>query len=127
MPANKNALLRYKTIDRCLRNRSREWTLEDLIEACSDALYEYSGKDDYVSRRTIQTDIQRAAPPDEFETHHVRLAVGAVIVRKPLGRRQKSRFLIVADGFRRMPGQPGQFTDSHSEAPEREAWNLCRK
>lgn len=59
MPANKNALLRYKTIDRCLRNRSREWTLEDLIEACSDALYEYSGKDDYVSRRTIQTDIQR--------------------------------------------------------------------
>ena len=59
MPANKNALLRYKTIDRCLRNRFREWTLEDLIEACSDALYEYSGKDDYVSRRTIQTDIQR--------------------------------------------------------------------
>jgi len=59
MPANKNALLRYKTIDKCLRNRAREWTLEDLIEACSDALYEYSGKDDYVSRRTIQTDIQR--------------------------------------------------------------------
>ena len=59
MPANKNALLRYKTIDRCLRNRSREWTLEDLIDACSDALYEYSGKDDYVSRRTVQMDIQR--------------------------------------------------------------------
>ena len=59
MPANKNALLRYKTIDRCLRNRSREWTLEDLIDACSDALYEYSGKDDLVSRRTVQMDIQR--------------------------------------------------------------------
>ena len=59
MPANKNALLRYKTIDKCLRNRSREWTLEDLIDACSDALYEYSGKDDLVSRRTVQMDIQR--------------------------------------------------------------------
>ena len=43
MPANKNALLRYKTIDKCLRNRARRWTLEDLVEACSDALYEYSG------------------------------------------------------------------------------------
>lgn len=59
MPANKNALLRYKTIDNCLRNRSREWTLDDLIEACSDALYEYTGKDEYISRRTIQLDIQK--------------------------------------------------------------------
>jgi len=59
MPANKNALLRYKTIDACLRNRRREWTLEDLIDACSDALYEYSGKDDIVSRRTVQMDIQK--------------------------------------------------------------------
>ena len=33
MPANKNALLRYKTIDKCLRNRARRWTLEDLVEA----------------------------------------------------------------------------------------------
>lgn len=59
MPANKNALLRYKTIDNCLRNRSREWTLDDLIEACSYALYEYTGKDEYISRRTIQLDIQK--------------------------------------------------------------------
>ena len=34
-------------------------TLEDLVEACSDALYEYSGKDEYLSVRTIQLDIQR--------------------------------------------------------------------
>ena len=38
MPANKNALIRYKTIDNCLRNRYRRWTLDDLVEACSDAL-----------------------------------------------------------------------------------------
>ena len=59
MPVNKNALLRYKTIDNCLRNRARKWTLEDLIDACSDALYEYTGKDEYISRRTIQLDIQK--------------------------------------------------------------------
>lgn len=43
MPVNKNALLRYKTIDRCLRNKYRRWTLDDLVEACSDALYEMEG------------------------------------------------------------------------------------
>ncbi len=58
MPANRNALIRYKTIDNCLRNRFRKWTLDDLIDACSDALYEYEGIDKGVSRRTVQMDIQ---------------------------------------------------------------------
>ena len=44
MAVTKNALIRYKTIDRCLRNRYRRWTLDDLIDACSDALYEFEGK-----------------------------------------------------------------------------------
>lgn len=58
MPANRNALIRYKTIDKCLQNRYRKWTLDDLIEACSEALYEYEGIDKGVSKRTIQGDIQ---------------------------------------------------------------------
>ncbi len=58
MAVNKNALIRYKTIDKCLQNTFKQWTLQDLIDACSDALYEYEGKDTYVSKRTIQLDIQ---------------------------------------------------------------------
>lgn len=58
MAQNKNALIRYKTIDKCLQNPYRNWTLEDLIEACSEALYEYEGRDVNVSKRTIQLDIQ---------------------------------------------------------------------
>lgn len=58
MPANKNALIRYKTIDNCLRNNYRQWTLEDLVDACSDALYEMEGIDKGVSVRTVQGDIQ---------------------------------------------------------------------
>ncbi len=58
MASNKNALIRYKTIDYCLRNKFKKWTLDNLIEACSDALYEYEGKDVNVSKRTIQLDIQ---------------------------------------------------------------------
>lgn len=58
MAQNKNALIRYKTIDKCLQNNYRQWTLEDLMNACSEALYEYEGKENPVSKRTIQLDIQ---------------------------------------------------------------------
>lgn len=58
MPVNRNALLRYRTIDNCLRNKYRTWTLEDLMDACSEALYEYEGIDKGISRRTIQMDLQ---------------------------------------------------------------------
>jgi predicted DNA-binding transcriptional regulator YafY len=58
MPVNRNALIRYRTIDNCLKNRFRKWTLNDLIDACSDALYEYQGIDLGVSRRTVQADIE---------------------------------------------------------------------
>ncbi len=58
MPVNRNALIRYKTIDKCLQNRQRRWTLEDLIDECSDVLYEYEGIEKGVSKRTVQADIQ---------------------------------------------------------------------
>lgn len=58
MPINKLALVRYKTIDNCLQNRFRKWTLEDLMEACADALYEYEGITKGISKRTIQLDLQ---------------------------------------------------------------------
>ena len=58
MPAYKNALIRYKTIDRCLRNRYRRWTIEDLVDACSDALYDMEGIRKGISLRTVQGDIQ---------------------------------------------------------------------
>jgi predicted DNA-binding transcriptional regulator YafY len=58
MPVNKSALIRYKTIDNCLQNRLRKWTLDDLITACSEALYEYEGISKGVSRRSVQQDLQ---------------------------------------------------------------------
>jgi predicted DNA-binding transcriptional regulator YafY len=58
MAINKLALIRYKTIDKCLLNRYKKWTLEDLITKVSEALYEYEGIENGVSKRTIQADIQ---------------------------------------------------------------------
>lgn len=59
MSSSKNSLLRYKTIDNCLRNRRRKWTLQDLMKACEQALYEYGFSGiGMASRRTIQMDLQ---------------------------------------------------------------------
>jgi len=58
MPANKSALIRYKVIDECLRNKYRKYSLNDLVDAVSDALYEYEGLDNGISVRTVQLDIQ---------------------------------------------------------------------
>lgn len=58
MSSNKNAFIRYKTLDKCFRNRFKQYTLKDLIEECSEALFEFEGKESFVSKRTIQLDIQ---------------------------------------------------------------------
>lgn len=58
MPANLNALIRYRTIDKCLSNPYRLWTIADLMEACSKALEEYRGIYTGISERTIREDIR---------------------------------------------------------------------
>ena len=55
MATNKHALIRYRTIDRCLQHRARRWTLNDLIDACSEALYAAAGKESLDSRRPVMS------------------------------------------------------------------------
>ena len=50
--------MRYKIIDRSLRNRYRRWTIEDLGDEVSDALYDMEGIRKGISLRTVQNDIQ---------------------------------------------------------------------
>ncbi|MDE7414490.1 MAG: WYL domain-containing protein [Muribaculaceae bacterium] len=57
MPLNRSTLIRISTIDRCLQNHYRRWTIDDLIDACTDALAEYEGRCNRVSRRTFQNDL----------------------------------------------------------------------
>lgn len=57
MPLNRATLIRISTIDRCLQNHYRRWTINDLIDACTDALAEYEGRSNPVSRRTFQNDL----------------------------------------------------------------------
>lgn len=56
MPANKYALIRYRTIDRCLRNAGRPFpSKEELRQACEEALYGSDG--DRISTSTIEKDL----------------------------------------------------------------------
>lgn len=57
MPTNKHATIRFHALDRCFSNFGRKFYIEDLIEACNDALYEYSGIEDGVKRRQIFDDM----------------------------------------------------------------------
>lgn len=58
MPANLNALIRYKTINSALYGGNRRWSIPELMKKCSDALAEYRGRYDPVSERTIRDDIR---------------------------------------------------------------------
>ncbi len=56
MPTNKNAAIRYQALDKCFRDRRHRYYIDDLIEACEEALYYYNGIGG-VSRRQIFDDI----------------------------------------------------------------------
>ncbi|WP_299826005.1 WYL domain-containing protein [uncultured Pontibacter sp.] len=56
--ANKNKLVRLKVLDRCFRNKFRRYTLDDLMEECSEALEEYEGVYKGISKRSVQEDIK---------------------------------------------------------------------
>jgi hypothetical protein len=58
MPANLNALVRYKTINSCLYGGTRRWSIGELIDACSSALADSRGRYGKVSERTIRDDIR---------------------------------------------------------------------
>lgn len=58
MSTNKHAIIRYQTLDRCFRNPGRRYYIDDLIDACNDAIFEYSGNAEGVKRRQVLEDIR---------------------------------------------------------------------
>lgn len=58
MPITKNALQRYKTLDRCFNDPYGKYTIEDLQDIISDELYEKCGTDNGISIRQLRADIK---------------------------------------------------------------------
>jgi predicted DNA-binding transcriptional regulator YafY len=57
MATNKHAQIRYKVLDTCFRNTGRNYTFEDLMDACNDALAEIDPESGGISIRTLRDDI----------------------------------------------------------------------
>lgn len=57
MPVNKNATIRYHALDQCFSNFGRMYYIDDLIEACNKALFEFAFIENGVKRRQIFDDI----------------------------------------------------------------------
>ena len=57
MPANKNAMTRYKILDDLLSNRYHNYSLDDLTEEVNYRLSEMYPDTNGVVRRTIEKDI----------------------------------------------------------------------
>jgi len=58
MPTNLNALIRYKQIDRELKNPFLKTTIKSLQTSCSEQLAEHRGIYKLISERTIRDDIR---------------------------------------------------------------------
>ena len=74
MPINKNANIRYRTLDRCFRDTRRKYFIDDLINECEKALIEENFEGG-VSRRQIFDDIsfmERSDPGYSIELARIR-------------------------------------------------------
>lgn len=57
MSTTKNALIRYKVLDKCFRNPGKRYYIEDLIRKCEEVLSEINPSSNGISRRQILYDI----------------------------------------------------------------------
>ncbi|WP_430933617.1 helix-turn-helix transcriptional regulator [Saccharicrinis sp. 156] len=58
MPTNKNATIRYLALDRCFSNPGRKYDINDLIQACNEALLDIDPHSTGVKKRQVYDDIK---------------------------------------------------------------------
>lgn len=58
MATNKHAQIRYNTLDKCFRNTGRNYTLEDLLEECNQAIYDFDPNSEGIKRRQLYDDLR---------------------------------------------------------------------
>ena len=57
MASNKHAIIRYQALDKCFSNWYKRFDIEALVQACNDALYQFTGVDEGVKKRQVYSDI----------------------------------------------------------------------
>lgn len=60
MPTNKNASIRYQTLDKCFRDFSHRYYIDDLIAKCEETLPHYNGTGGVSRRQFLTTSAQKS-------------------------------------------------------------------
>ena len=58
MSQNKNAIIRYNTLNKCFRNPGRNYAIDDLLDECNKALADENPNTDGIKRRQLFVDIK---------------------------------------------------------------------
>lgn len=76
MATNKHAVIRYQALDKCFRNIGKQYFIDDLVEACNRAIYEYTGSDQGVQKRQVYEDIKYMESEQGFAIRLQKLKYG---------------------------------------------------
>lgn len=76
MATNKHAQIRYKVLDTCFRNSGRNYSFDDLMNACNDTLSDIDPNSGGISIRTLRDDIKFIESPEGWSADIERVKVG---------------------------------------------------
>lgn len=137
MAVNKNALIRYRALDKCFSNPTKKYFIEDLMDACSAVLLEIDSSSGGIQRRQVENDIKYMESLEGWSVSINRLREGKRVYyrysdptfsidRQPLNQAEleqiKSAMLILA----RFEGMP-QFEWVNELVPKMEQTFLLEK
>lgn len=57
MPNTKNAIIRYQALNRCFRNKMKRYYIDDLVNECNKAIFNFNQNALGVKKRTVYDDI----------------------------------------------------------------------
>jgi predicted DNA-binding transcriptional regulator YafY len=80
MATNKHATIRYHALDQCFSNPGRNYYIDDLIEACNNALYDYTGSFEGIKRRQVFDDIKFMESEQGWSVPLIRIKDGKKVI-----------------------------------------------
>jgi len=79
MATNKNAIIRYRTLNKCFRNPGRMYFFEDLLEECNAALRDFDPTSEGIARTQLFKDIKFMEDVQGYDVSLLRLKYGRKI------------------------------------------------
>lgn len=117
MATNRNAVLRYNTLDRCFRNPGRRYYFEDLLESVNESLRDFDPLNEGIKTRQLRDDIRfmkseagYSAPIESFKdgrkAYYRYLDINYSINNSPLNQTEAELLKDAISIFTRFEGAP---------------------